>query len=115
VGIYLDRHLSDHGKLYTAVSRPTSEAGIKMIIHSDGKQGYHEGLKQWFTHNFVDKEICDLTLDDVLPHDYDFNPHPAVVRAEADVRLLELMHRCNYLCFSAGQRCLRPSRARRFP
>jgi hypothetical protein len=85
--MYMDRYVSDHGKMYVGVSRVKRPDAIKMLIMTDTRQGYNTELKQWYTHNPVQRQLWDLSMPVDTPFEAAANPHGAVYRADAEVRL----------------------------
>jgi hypothetical protein len=73
VGIYLPRHISDHGKLYVAFSRVRRPSDIGVVIIPDTKQGYSRSNRAWFTINTVERNLWCLDEppdEDNYVHDY---------------------------------------------
>lgn len=67
VGVYLPRYVSDHGKLYVALSRVRRQTDVKLLILNDYRQGFHEGIGEWFTPNPVKQQLWNLALDREQP------------------------------------------------
>jgi hypothetical protein len=61
VGLYLPRNISDHGKIYVALTRVRRPSDIRVVILPDDKQGYSRRLKQWYTQNPVQRSLLNTT------------------------------------------------------
>lgn len=62
VGIYLPQPMSDHGKLYVAMSRVRRQQDLRMLVIDDAMelQGKDRKTGAWFTRNIVIKQLIDF-------------------------------------------------------
>ena len=55
VGLDLPKPVFAHGQLYVALSRATTEEGVRVKIQDTEEQGFHNGMA--FTQNVIDPDI----------------------------------------------------------
>jgi ATP-dependent DNA helicase PIF1 len=91
VGLFLPNPLTDHGKLYVAMSRVRHKEDLKFCIYDDpnGLQGVLRGPTRrqdiWFTKNKVIRQLWDTGMAAVPPPPKDQRPPPPIAHLEASV------------------------------
>ena len=55
VGLELPKQVFAHGQLYVALSRATTEEGVRVKLHETEEQGFHNGMV--FTQNVINPDI----------------------------------------------------------
>ena len=59
VGLDLPKPVFAHGQLYVALSRATTEDGVRVKLQQTEEQGFHNGIA--FTKNVINPEIIPPT------------------------------------------------------
>jgi hypothetical protein len=87
VGIYLPQPLTDHGKIYVAMSRVQSPDDVKLLIIDDpnGLQGRQKDTGRWFTKNHVIRQLWDFDTAILPPIPKDQRPDPPTAHIESSV------------------------------
>jgi hypothetical protein len=87
VGIYLPQPLTDHGKIYVAMSRVQSPNDVKLLIIDDpnGLQGRQKDTGRWFTKNHVIRQLWDFDTAILPPIPKDQRPDPPTAHIESSV------------------------------